>query len=482
MQPHAFQSAVIRWHVVAASVWCLHITASCPRAFGEEPAATEDRTSTIDPDEVDGIFRQMISQGPSFDPTRLVQLGKPGCRAILSRVFPEALGGPAAMTRERALELVAQLGADAYEARAEATSILFREGRSHAGLVEQAANAGGPLVATRAARILRLWQAADAHAAESLPALQGALQRYAEKLTDEATLQEMAACVVAALTARVDKLPEKRLFLYTCAQALAQSKADSVHEIVVPLVKHEDPAVPILVMQAISGRTGNSYVAPIHMAALESGRPELFKAALRSMPCPIWDQRALPKVREALRKIFTDPEFMKELQADTNFMMLTAFVAARDFRIPEATTYLLKQIGSDDRQVALRAISALGDTRYLHHPVSDELLTAIEPHLSSEDAALRDAAVTTLGRYKGEVVLHRMITAIGDADAKVSKSGALGLVNQHFGYPAGESPVMGLLIKARGVINNAKTLERIDHLVAFFSPPAGSRPLPVEDW
>ncbi len=469
----------MRWHVVAASVWCLHITASCPVAFGAEPAATEDRTATIDPAEIDGIFRQMVSQGLSFDPTRLVQLGKPGCRAILSRVFPESLGDSAAMTRERALELVAQLGADAYEARAEATSILFREGRSQAGLVEQAANASGPLVAVRAARLLRLWQASDAHAAESLPALQGGLQRYVEKLTDEATLQEVAACVVAALKARVDQTPKQNC-LAVCAGALAQSKADSVHEIVVPLVTHDDPAVPMFVMKAISGRTGNSYVAPIHMAALESGRPELFKAALRSMPCPIWDQRAKPKVREALRKIFTDAEFMSELQSDTDFMMLSAFVAARDFRIPEATTYLLEQIGGDNRQVALRAISALGDTYYRGNPVSERLLAALEPHLSSEDAAFRAAAVRTLGCYRGTGVLESMLKALGDANGKVAKAAAQGLVDQHHGYRAGDSPIVAALTAAKGQSNDATTLERIDRLVEFLASPSG-RLLP-HDW
>jgi HEAT repeat protein len=445
-------------------------------ASGQQQALLPDRAGWAepseegkgpDPEEIDGIIERMAAERRNFDPRELLELGAPGCRALLSRIFPEAVPGER-FSRERALALIAQLGAESYAIREAATQELQERGRPHIHLVRAAAQDDDPEVQIRAALILRGWHREESLLDSSRSRLAEGLEIYFQKLTDKAAQRELAEWVVAALLVRLDTTP-KRACLSVCTRALARWPEDSVHHALLPLLEHEDPAVAAFAMKEIAGRTGNSYVAPIHLHALDTGRPELVKAAMRCMPCPIWDRRALPRVRKVLRQIFTGAEGTQELTADADFMISAAFVAARDFRMAKARAYLLDKIAGPDKRIALDAINALGDTYYMRTPVDAELLAALAPHLTSDDPEFRRASVSTLGFYRGPEVVDRLIVALGDSDERVFKEAGQALVNQHMSYGNGESPILAKLRRETERTDDKTTRARIEHVVEFLS-------------
>ena len=229
---------------------------------------------------------------------------------------------------------------------------------------------------------------------------------------------------------------------------MASWKVDLVHKELLPLLEHEDTAVPIFAMRGIAGRTGNSYIAPIHMGAIASGNRELVKAGLSCMPCPIWDRRNKPLVREVYMKIFDSDDPQWDFSDDDRFMQTSAFVAARDFGIVKARNWLLERIASSDKNVSMRAIHALGDTYYMRRPIYPELLTALAPHLKSEDAAMRRTAIYTVGVYQGKEVLALLLSALADPQQHVWQTAGSRLADQHRYYRSGESPIPALLSEA----------------------------------
>lgn len=442
-----------------------------------ETGASTDEKTDLAPVELDRIVTRMTAEGRHFDPTDLIKRQAAGCRAILRRVFPEAFSTNR-LGRQRAKELIGQLGADSFERRETATSVLKARGRDHADVLKEATQDDDAEIRFRAAYILRSWDREEAGARGRNAKLAHALEEYTARLNDEATQKVLAECVVTALRNRLDETP-KRECLGVCTRALANSKKNTVHNILLPLLKHEDPAVPIFAMKHIAGRTGNSYVAPIHLQALESGKPELVKTALGSMPCPIWDRYAKPRVRAFYEQLFAGEEDVTAFTADMDFMMLSAFVAARDFQIDPARAYLLGKIGSDDKKIALRAIQALGDTYYRKKPVYPELLAALAPHFASDDPKFRRAAVETLGFYKGPEVVDALLIALGDPDEKVYKEAAQAIVDYYWWYGKQASPIGQTLRQAQERTDNLTTRKRIERLLEFFSSSPTS---PLLEW
>ncbi len=367
----------------------------------------------LDPQRIEELLEEMSTQGRSFEPAPLLEYGVPGLRTVLDRALPE--------TSAAADSAVAQ--------NRNGVADRSRQGGFSAGLGE-----------------------------------------YLNRLPDSSYYRELAVRVVGGLDARLDKTARREV-LSVCCQALSRSRDDSVHNLLLPLLEHEDPAVAIFAMEAIGGRTGNSYVAPIHMGAIASGRRELVKQGFRNMPCPIWDKRNWPIVREAYVKIFDHEDEGWDFRDDPDWMRLSAFVAARDFKIIKARDYLLDLTRSSDRKMALRAIGSLGDTYYIGTPVYPELLVALAPHLEADVALFRQTAVETLSCYKGDAVPYLLIPKLQDDDETVRQMAAEGLVSQHGYHREGDSSVRRLL-RAAAACECAKTArDRIDAVLIALDEP-----------
>jgi hypothetical protein len=365
------------------------------------------------PEHIEALLDEMSKHGRHFQPGPLLEYGNPGLQAALDRMIPKTIApGDAAALR-------------------------------------QTNEAAGNMT----------WGGYGA-----------ALGRYFDDLPDPSCHREIALRAVRGLKARLDKTSQRRA-LYECFRALAKSRDDNVHHLLLPLLEHEDPAVPFFAMKAISGRTGNSYIAPIHMGAIASGRRELIKQGLSSMPCPIWDRRNWPIVREVYVKIFEQEDKAFDFRDDPQFMRLCAFVAARDFRIIKARDYLLNMIRGSEPDGALRAIGDLGDTYYIRDPIYPELLEALTPHLESDRSRFRDAAVATLSCYKGDGVAELLIPRLQDDDETVREKAAKGLVAQH-GYYRDEPSNVPMLVRAAAARETTKIArDRINAVLISLGEP-----------
>lgn len=403
------------------------------RAEGEQPALTS-------------ALEAMPVEGPRFDPQPIVDAGVGGMRGVLDRYFPETAAG-AQDQRKKVQRLIGQLGDDAFDRREQAAVELRRIGRSYQDLLRSASEGEDAEIRFRAAEILRSFQRRTAVDEERRRKSVQALEKYLTAVDNLACQQELADRVAKALAARLDQTP-KAQELNVCLAAMANWKVDLVHEELLPLLKHEDPAVAIFAMRGIAGRTGNSYIAPIHMGAIASGRRELVKSGLRCMPCPIWDRKNKPLVREVYVKIFDAADPQWDFSDDDAFMQTAAFVAARDFHIEKARDWLLRRMANDDDRIALRSIQALGDTYYMRRPIYPQLLEALGPHLASEDAKFRAAAVYTVGVYQGDPVPALLLQAFSDANERVWQTAGRRLADQHRYHRKGESPIPKLLADA----------------------------------
>jgi hypothetical protein len=409
------------------------------------PAAADDNSSKSVPS-LDALIERMAVDGRGFDPQPLLDQGVAGMRAVLDHLFPETIVGEDDRRAEVKL-LIEQLGDDSFERREEADARLRKIGWSHAKLLREALEHKDPEVRFRVRKMIRSWEEKTTEQTRKMQATYTALQTYLEKLDDLPSQQELARRVALALGARLDQTI-KAPALKICLQAMAQWKVDLVHEELLPLLKHEDPAVAIFAMRGIAGRTGNSYIAPIHMGAIASGRRELVKCGFRSMPCPIWDRKNKPIVRELYVKIFDAADEQWDFSNDEDFMRLSAFVAARDFHITNARDWLLRRMASDDEKIALRAIRSLGDTYYMRRPIYPELLAAVEPHLSSDNPKFRAAAIYTIGVYQGDAVPPLLLKAFADPDKQVWQTAGRRLADQHSYHPRDKSPIPKLLAAA----------------------------------
>ena len=171
------------------------------------------------PERIEALLDEMATRGRLFQPDPLLEYGMPGLRAALDRALPETAAAVDCAEEANTRWIGDHLESDRFSA---------------------------------------------------------GLAVYLSKLPDSACYREVAKRAVRSLNARLDKT-SRREVLTVCVRALANSRDDSVHNLLLRLLKHEDPAVAIFAMRAISGRTGNSYVAPLHMGAIASGRRELVK-------------------------------------------------------------------------------------------------------------------------------------------------------------------------------------------------------------
>jgi len=417
------------------------------------------------PDVIDRILSEMEKQGRSFRPDELLKLGVPGLLALLDRIFPGA-GPEGGLSGDRVRELIGQLGDDSFERRESATALLKIKGKAHADLVRKATEQDDLETRFRAKAILQAWRDQVALQDNRRSRLRDAMYAYTKKLTDVRCHGELAIWAVRALAARVDRTPESKI-LEICIMALARCHDDSVHKLLLPLLKHKDPAVPCFAMRAISGRTGNSYIAPIHMGALQSSRKELIKCALRSMPCPIWDRRKKAAVRAVYEKIFEGKDPAWNFDDDSEFMMLNAFVAARDFSMKKARVYLRRAMGNPDPKIALDAIGCLADIDYIGTTLDPEILEALEPHLRSEGPRFRRAALHMLHYYKGEDIVGRLVKALGDKDPSVWKGAGRYLVDRYSYYREEHDKILRMLRKALEGAESDAMRERVAYILKF---------------
>lgn len=410
------------------------------------------------------LVKQLFVAGEKYDPQPLVDQGLAGLRAVMDHVFPETAEQKNVEKVDLSAQIAAlieQMGDESFERREEATDTLRRLGTSCDDMLRQALEHKDLEIRSRARKLIAEVETPR----ETHDKYQG-LRAYVEKLKEVECQQELARRVTKALEARLD-LTSKQDALKVCLLAMTRWPTNRVHGELLPLVKLEDPAPAIFAMRQIGGRTGNNYVSAIHMGAIASGRPELIKCGHRSMPCPIWDEENMPKIKAALEKFFDGSEVPAELRGDDEFMYLNAFVAARDFRIPQARAWLIARIKQGNEKESLRAIHSLGDTYYMRNPLDAELLAALEPHLTSEDAKFRAAAIYTLGVYRGEAIQPALLKAFADPDKKVWQTAGDRLKNQHSYYQPGKSPIPKLLESELATTKDAAHKSRLDFFLKY---------------
>jgi len=389
----------------------------------------------------------MTAKGRKADITELTFLGRSGLSLLLDRILPETRPTNEADALSSS-SAVSQLGSFLSSRRLAARDYLLVKGMPFAEMVCKAAATGDERTKQEAKAILDGWRKDDSWLFENGSKLCEGLERYMESLSGSDTYAELARRSTCGLLRGLEKDRNKRQVIELCLLQVTQSKENAVHELLLPLLKLDDPGPAFFAMGVIAGRTGNDYISALHMGALRSGRRDLVKCGLGSMPCPIWDRNNWGEVRDAYQRIFSGKDPAWSFDDDQHYMYLCAFVAARDFKIKEARDYLLRLVGGPDKERAWMAIHNLGDSYYEREPVYPELLKALTPHLTSADPKFRLEAVNTLGCYTGEEVLARLLGALQDPEAKVFQKAHERLVDQHGFYSAGTSPVLARLRKA----------------------------------
>jgi len=441
-----------------------------PPKAAERGAPTWQVRDSSSPDvkSVEKALSDMTTKGRKADITELTFLGRPGLSSLLDRVLPETrpTSDEDAVSASRA---VSQLGSSFGFRRRAARDVLIASGRPFAELVCKAASTGDKPTRQEAQAILDAWQKDDVWLFENGSKLCEGLERYMESLSGSDTYSELARRSTCGLLRGLEKNSSKRRVIELCLLQVARSQEDAVHALLLPLLELEDSAPAVFAMKTIAGRTGNDYISALHMGALRSGRRDLIKCAFRSMPCPIWDKKNREEVGDAYRRIFSGKDQAWSFDDDQAWMRLSAFVAARDFKIEEAKQYLLRKTADPDKQLALSSIRSLGDTYYMRTPVYPELLEALSPHLKSEDPVFRQKAVNTLGAYKGDEVLEWLVILLQDPDQSVFQEAGQRLLDQHGYYPKGDSPVPERLRKAAASTTDDKIRGRINHVLEFLT-------------
>ncbi|MFZ5828812.1 MAG: HEAT repeat domain-containing protein [Planctomycetota bacterium] len=342
---------------------------------------------------------------------RLQKMGMSGLQTLLDDLLPDTAEPKKVTVSEATIrQWIDRLGDDRFAVRETASRQLAELGTGASPFLVRAAQSKDPETAWRAACILRQW---DSGKYLDRTASIGVFQIYCSSLRDEAMLRELARRTAMALGAGV-YTDSRHTILSRAAVALVQSGNDQYTEPLVPLLKHADLDVAMLVANAAAEgavQSSRGKCPRLLIESLRSPRTEVVQSALNHS--------------YAFHVLKRDTEFQEALMnvfrtATPSLKIAVAGPLTQVFGVAEARRYLLSQLTVDYSDQCMAALSLVACQEHPGIEPDDELLGALRPLLKSRDASIRTSAAYTLATYGGEKVVRSLMPLLGQEDMDVS--------------------------------------------------------------
>jgi hypothetical protein len=379
-------------------------------------------TAEIDPIKIAILVDGMAVRGSGYDAAELHALGADGLAAVLNHLLPDTappapprpVGPPEADLRR----LIARLDDDDFRTREQATEELIAKARARRPIIEEAARSDLLEVRLRAERVLASW---ESRPAERLSAYLSGFWAYVAGVDDSARLELLAQRTMKAFEPGMPEGDRLHL-LRLCIAGVAHGRDDASCDLLRPLVRHKDVRIATLATETVGAyKTEPRFVPRLLVDALASERQAVVEVALRFV-VECQDPKRRDHVRQALRIIFDDREEPLKFQACLPLM--------REFRDPDAWTYVLAQTTSADASRVRTAFNWIGDTKNCGLPPDAKLMRQLAPFLEAKNPDLRRAATAVLAAFTGEQVIRRLILLLADSDASVARQADAGLLSQ----------------------------------------------------
>jgi len=379
-------------------------------------------TAEIDPIKIAILVDGMAVRGSGYDGAELHALGADGLAAVLNHLLPDTappappkpVGPPEADIRR----LLARLDDDDFRTREQATEELIAKARPRRPLIEAAARSDSLEVRLRAERVLASW---ESRPAERLSAYLSGFWTYVAGVNDSERLELLANRTMKALEPGMPEGDRLHL-LRLCIAGVAHGRDDASCDILLPLVRHQDVRIATLATETVGAyKTEPRFVPRLLVDALASERQAVVEVALRFV-VECQDPKRRDQVRQALRTIFDRREESLKFQACLPLM--------REFRDPDAWTYVLAQTASADASRVRTAFNWIGDTKNCGQPPDAQLMKQLVPFLEAKSPDLRRAATTVLATFSGQQVIQQLIPLLADSDASVARQADAGLLSQ----------------------------------------------------
>lgn len=371
------------------------------------------------------ILDRMEQQGASFDPGPLNELGVEGLEGVFDHWLPQSRLTESRLPLAKLLrELTANLGHADYKVRTESAQRLILFGEQARAHVVEASRSSDPEVRLQAETILAAWEKKgtpttgdeDRRLSDNLRL---ACDAYLAQIKDDARLKVFLRRTMLALEVGLQP-HDSRSKLRPCLKRIAALDDRWCSELR-PLLKHEDPQVPVFVIHAIGAARPTDVFPALLLEALESERSEIAEAALSwTLNCA--DKERRPELHERLRKLLAHPHEPLRFQA--------CWPLIHDFQDADALAYVLTQVGAEDTARARTALGWLGDECHRGQQATPQILEAVSPLLESPDFHLRRDAARALAVFQGEEVVRRLIPLLADEQAALASWASEMLVSE----------------------------------------------------
>lgn len=378
-------------------------------------------SAEVDPIKIALLVDAMASRGSSYDATELRALGADGLSGVLDYLLPETapprppVQGPA---EEEIRRLIQRLDANDFRARETATEELIARGRGRRTLLEEAAQSDSLEVRLRAERVLASW---ESRPTTRLNDYLAGYWVYVEGLTDPESITILARRTAKALEGAMPELDRKHL-LRLCIAAVAHGHQDASCDLLRPLVRHSETQIALFVTEATGQyKIDSRFVPQLLVDAITDDRPEVADMGIRYV-LGGQDEKRRTALLQALRQVFQGKNEPLKFQA--------CLPLIRDFQDADAWLYVIEQVASKDGNRVRTAFNWIGDTKNCGQAPNVQLLTGVAKLLSDGGGDQRRAAVQALGTFRGESVVARLISLLGDSDAAVAQQANVCLLAQ----------------------------------------------------
>jgi HEAT repeat protein len=372
------------------------------------------------PADLDAIFADMEQRGATFDAKPLHELGVAGLEAVFDRWLPQSrLTESRLPVNELLRELAANLGHEDYKVRSESTRRLILFGEQARPHIVEASRSGDPEVRLQATTILQAWKKERAPGLEEderrrTDNFRNACYAYLAGIDDDERLRVFLRRTMLALEVGLQP-HDSRTKLRPCLRRIAALKQDRWCSELLPLLKHDDPQIPVFVIHSLGAARQNDFFPTLLLEALASERPEIVEAALSwALNCS--DQVRRPQLRQQLRKLLEQPNEPLKFAA--------CWPLIHDFQDEAALEYVLTQASSEDIARARTALGWIAEAARGQRLATPQVLERLSPLLQSGDMLLRRDAAQALAAFQGEEVVRVLIPLLLDEEPSVAQVAA----------------------------------------------------------